>query len=125
LRRNISKTNQQNAAPRQEASMTISPKLAATRSPVVVDLEAGERSLNTGIEYWKEAEQAIWHRWRPGAWQRVAISATDPDDPVLEHGYYNSPMLEPGWVYEVAIWERGVDPNRIPNVDIQPLALAT
>ena len=105
--------------------MTISPKLAATRSPVVVDLEAGERSLNTGIEYWKEAEQAIWHRWRPGAWQRVAISATDPDDPILEHGYYNSPMLEPGWVYEVAIWERGVDPNRIPNVDIPPRALAT
>jgi hypothetical protein len=105
--------------------MTISPKLAATRSPVVVDIEAGERSLNTSIEYWKEAEQAIWHRWRPGAWQRVAISATDPDDPVLEHGYYNSPMLEPGWIYEVSVWARGVDPNHIPNIDIPPRALAS
>ena len=105
--------------------MSISPKLAATRSPVVVDIEAGERSLNTGIEYWKEAEQTLWHRWRPGAWQRVAISATDPDDPVLEHGYYNSPMLEPGWIYEASIWDRGVDPNRIPDMDRPPRALAS
>lgn len=105
--------------------MTVSPKLAASPSTVVIDVEAGERSLTTIVEYWKEPEHAVWHRWRPGAWQRVKISVTDLDAPEMKHGYFWSPALEPGWVYEVSIWERGVDPNHLPNIDIPPRALAS
>ena len=105
--------------------MTITPKLAAFESPLIADVEAGERTRLASIEYWKEADQAIWHRWRPGAWQRVTISVTDLDDPTLTHGYFSSPALEIGWTYEVTIWPRDIDPNHPPNVDIPPRPLAT
>lgn len=105
--------------------MGVSPKLAASHSPVIIDIEAGERAIHTTIEYWKEVEQAVWHRWRPGAWQRVQINVTDLDDPAMKHGYFWSPALEPGWIYEVSVWDRGVDPNHIPNVDIPPRALTS
>jgi hypothetical protein len=35
-----------------------------------------------------------------------------------------SPKLAPGSVYEVAVWEPGIDPNRLPKVDIPPRTLA-
>ena len=40
------------------------PKLSASTSPVVIDVEAGEHALQTIIEYWKEVEHAVWRAHR-------------------------------------------------------------
>jgi hypothetical protein len=105
-------------------NMTYQPTLQATPNVVIIDIEAGQTDGTTQIEYSKEHEHTVWHRWKSGAWLRVSLQVTAPDDPALAHGYFASPKLEPGWVYQVAIWDRGVDPNRLPNVDIPIRALA-
>jgi hypothetical protein len=99
--------------------------LQAMPDPVIVDLEAGQTSSLTQIEYSKEVEYVIWHRWKPGAWLKVGLQVTSPDDPALAHGYFTSPKLEPGMVYHVAIWEKENDPNQPPNSDIPVRALAS
>lgn len=105
--------------------MPLIPTLTATPDVVIVDIEAGQTAGTTQIEYSKEQEQRIWHRWKSGAWQKVSLQVTAPDDPALRHGYFASPALQPGWVYEVQVWAREVDPNRIPQVDQPPRALAS
>jgi hypothetical protein len=104
--------------------MGYQPTLRATPDLVIIDAEAGQKTGVTQIEYSKEPDAAIWHRWKSGAWLRVSLQITAPDDPALNHGYFASPRLEPGWVYQVAVWEAGIDPNRLPRVDIPPRALA-
>jgi hypothetical protein len=101
------------------------PTLQAKPDVLIVDIEAGQTWRTTEIEYSKEPTYAVWHRWRSGAWLRVVLQVTAPDDPALSHGYFTSPKLEPGWVYQVEIWDRGIDPNRVPNVDPTPRALAS
>jgi hypothetical protein len=104
--------------------MGYQPTLQATPDVVIVDIEAGHTWGTTQVEYSKEPEHAIWHRWKSGAWLRVSLQVTAPDDPALAHGYFVSPKLEPGSVYQAAVWEPRIDPNRLPNVDIPPRALA-
>src|SRR5262245_53013920 len=104
--------------------MAFQPTLLANPNPVIIDLEAGETTGSTQIEYSKEQDQVIWHRWKPGAWLKVKLQVSAPDDPALTHGYITSPKLEPGWVYQVAVWASNVDPNELPNSDIPLRALA-
>jgi hypothetical protein len=104
--------------------MGYQPTLAASPDLVIVDIEAGQTDGAAELEYSKEPEQGIWHRWKPGAWLRVSLQVTAPDDPALRHGYFTSPDLAPGSVYQVSIWGDGIDPNRLPDDDIPPRALA-
>lgn len=104
--------------------MAIQPTLNAQPDVIVIDTEVTNEG-NTTVMYSKEAEHAIWHRWKPGDWLRVSLQTTGLDDPRLVHGQYDSPKLRPGMIYEAQIWERGVDPNRVPNIDRPPKALAS
>ena len=99
--------------------------LQALPPVVVIDLEAGKTTGSAQVEYAKESEDAIWQRWLPGAWQPVLIPISGMTDPALVHGYFATPQLKPGLVYQAGIWERGVDPNQLPtNVDFPVRAKA-
>jgi hypothetical protein len=103
--------------------MAYQPTLQATPSIIIIDIEAGKTTGSTQIEYSKDVDYGIWHRWKSGAWLRVALQVTAPDDPALRHGNFSSPKLGPGSVYEVSVWDAGIDPNRLPHVDQPPSAL--
>jgi hypothetical protein len=104
--------------------MAFQPTLQAAPDPLILDIEAGQTEGTTQVEYSKEPEQRIWHRWKPGAWLKAVLQVTAPDDPALSHGYLVSPKLAPGTVYQVAIWEADIDPNQLPNLDQPVRALA-
>ena len=99
--------------------------LVAKIDPVVIDIEAGQTTGVTNIEYVKEPAYVIWHKWKPGDWVKKSISVTDPSDPANKHGTFNSPPLAPGDIYDASIWEKGVDPNDLPDADIPPEPFAT
>lgn len=99
--------------------------LEALPDPVVIDTENGQMTGSTKVKYTKESSYVIWHRWKPGDWTRKKISVSDTSDPANFHGEFDSPDLEPGDIYEAALWDKGVDPNRLPtNVDRPPQAHA-
>ena len=101
--------------------MSTTASLEALPDPVVIDTENGQMTGVTKVKYSKESSYIIWHRWKPGDWTRKKISVSDASDPANVRGEFDSPDLEPGDVYEVALWDKGADPNRLPtNVDRPP-----
>lgn len=99
------------------------PLLHANPTNVLIDLAAGELTGTASIEYAKEASQVVWHRSKPGGWEPVALQVTTAgDDPALIHGYFVSPDLDPGDMYQVAIWDGGIDPNKLgPETSRKPI----
>jgi hypothetical protein len=102
-----------------QPSTSIVASLQATPDPVVVDLDAGATDGTTQVEYWKNPDEGLWYRDRPGAWWPVELAVTGPEDAALSHGVFTSVPLEPGQVYEVTIWAGDEDPN---NPTVEPLA---
>ena len=101
----------------------IAATLTASPNPVIVDVEAGEQSATTAVEYWKNPDDMLWYRAPSGPWRRVELGVTSATDPAFTHGTYASIPLEPGAVYEVTTWAADEDPNH-PTVEplAQPLA---
>lgn len=98
------------------------PFLLATPTVFQLDPQAGQLSGTSSIEYGKEASQIVWHRSKPGLWERVNLQVTIAEiDPALTHGYFNSLELKPGDMYQAAIWDDGVDPNRLGEVNRKPV----
>jgi len=95
-------------------------KLEANPDTVVIDTDAGQLVGTTNVEYWKQADQNLWWRDRPGPWRRVHLQVTGANDPALVHGSFTSQELAPGQIYEVTIWGADDDPNN-PGDRAKPL----
>jgi hypothetical protein len=91
--------------------VSVVPKLDAAPETVVIDVDAGEATGTTAIEYWKDPDQNLWWRDRPGPWRRAHLEVTGADDAALVHGSFTTEALAPGQIYEATIWSGTDDPN--------------
>ncbi len=89
-------------------------KLSAAPEPLVLDVEGGESSGTTTITYEKEPYQVLWHRVNFAPWSRVSLLAPpDQGARAMRRGSFSSPLLGPGAVYQVRLFEGHHDPNAV------------